>query len=610
MIRTSSRILTLVQWLLIGATVAGLHSVATASAPDGQKRVLVLYAARGDAQIAVIGDRELPRVLEQGLPEGLDYYSEFMDTGRMSQLQHQVAFRDFLRLKYQGQSLDLVIAMGDAPFDFLSENRDVFAATPVVFFSDGPSPRPLANSTGVLSRLDLHSTVAFAAELQPDIRHVFVVSGAGPSGESYESVARTQLRPFESRLAINYLSGLPTKELEARLKSLPEHSVVFYLVVDRDGANENFHPLEYLDRLSAVANAPIYCWVDSAMDHGIVGGSLKDQVAQTHAIAQLALRVLRGERAESIPVSSPDLTVRQVDWRELRRWGISESRVPAGTVIRFRELSAWDRYKVYILSGAALLLAQTVLIAGLLVHRARRRQAEDQVRGSRAELRISYERIRDLGARLLNAQEAERSRIARDLHDDISQQLALLAIDLELLGNAARDQHEDLAAEALTRVHGIARSVHDLSHRLHPAKLRLLGLVSALRALRRELSKSDISITITHDNVPAALPPDLTLCLFRVVQEALQNAVKYSGAREVSVDIHGGPDGLELIIADDGVGFDVDAAWGRGLGLISMRERLEAIGASLEIRSKSGAGTRLEVRVPVPVVHGPETAAV
>jgi signal transduction histidine kinase len=320
--------------------------------------------------------------------------------------------------------------------------------------------------------------------------------------------------------------------------------------------------------------------------------------------------VLRGELADSIPTSSPDLNVTQVDWRQLRRWGISEARVPAGTLIRFREPSAWDRYTFYILIALAVVLAQTALIAGLLVQRTRRRQAEGQVRGSQTELRTSYERIRDLGSRLLNAQETERSRIARELHDDISQQMALLEIDLELLGGAVQGDAEGLAGEVLNRAQSIAKSVHDLSHRLHPAKLRLIGLVAALHGLQRELSQSHIAITFTHDNVPSTLPPELTLCLFRIVQEALQNAIKYSGAHQVSVHLSCSSDGLALTIVDDGVGFDVTAAWGKGLGLISIDERLEAIGGTFEIRSKPGAGTRLEVTVPFRVAQDTETVAV
>jgi signal transduction histidine kinase len=266
----------------------------------------------------------------------------------------------------------------------------------------------------------------------------------------------------------------------------------------------------------------------------------------------------------------------------------------------FREPSAWDQYKVYIIGALAALLAQTALIAGLLVQRAKRREAEAEARGS-------YARIRDLGARLLNAQETERARIARELHDDISQQMALMTMDLELLGGTDHPEPEKLVAETLTRAHDISRSLHEMSHRLHPAKLRLIGLVAALQSLRHELSKSETAIAFTHDNVPSTLPPDLTLCLFRIVQEALQNALKYSKAREVSVHLNGDAEGLTLIIRDDGVGFDVDAAWGSGLGLISMLERLEAIGGTLEIRSKAGAGTRVEVKVPVNVMRRTET---
>ena len=145
----------------------------------------------------------------------------------------------------------------------------------------------------------------------------------------------------------------------------------------------------------------------------------------------------------------------------------------------------------------------------------------------------------------------------------------------------------------------LARSVHDLSHRLHPAKLRLIGLVAALTGLQREPAQAGIPSDFSHDNVPRTLPPDVTLCLFRIVQEALQNANKYSRAQLVSVSLRGRPDRLELTVVDDGVGFDVEAVWGKGLGLVSMSERVEAVGGTLRVRSAPGAGTRLEVVVPL-----------
>ena len=573
--------------------------------------MLVLYSTNQDAPMADAGDRELPRILEQGLQEDVEYFAEYIDQGRFPDPEYQAALSDFLRVKYRGHQIDLIIPIQAAAVQFVNQRRnELFPDTPVVFLTLSSPTAHLANSTGVIADLDLAGTLALAVELQPDIRNVFVVSGASGPGREYARLARAQLQPFERRLEITYLSGLATKDLEARLATLPERSIVYYLVVYQDGAGEAFGPKAYSERVASVARAPTYTWSDAVMGLGLVGGSLLDRQAMMEAVGQLAVRVLRGERADSIPTSSPSLNVSQVDWRQLRRWGISEARVPAGTLVRFKEFSAWERYRIYILGAAAILLAQSALIAGLLVQRSRRRHAEEEVRASQAELRSSYERVRALGAGLLSAQDTERARIARELHDDVSQQVALLEVDLELLTDAVDGKGDGLTEEALSRAHAIARSVHDLSHRLHPAKLRLMGLVPALNGLQRELSRSDVAVTFTHDNVPARLSPDLTLCLFRIVQEALQNALKYSRAANVSVHLGGGPEGLALTIVDDGVGFDVNAAWGTGLGLMSMRERLEAIGGTLEIRSAPGTGTRLEIRTPLPAAEGTETVAV
>ena len=283
------------------------------------------------------------------------------------------------------------------------------------------------------------------------------------------------------------------------------------------------------------------------------------------------------------------------------------------TVVRFREFSVWERYRLYILGAGALLLAQTALIMGLLVQAARRRRAEEQVHRNQAELHKSYARISDLGGRLLISQEAERSRIARELHDDLSQQMAVLTTDLKLLSGVGQDwdgQAGTLAREALERAQCMARSVHELSHRLHPASLRLVGLVAALDGLQREFSHGDIAITFSHENVHATLPNDLTLCVFRVVQEALQNTVKHSGARDVSVHLKSADATLILTVVDDGAGFDVESVWGNGLGLVSMRERVESIGGTLAIHSEPGAGTRLEAIMPVPVVRPTEPVPV
>ena len=140
------------------------------------------------------------------------------------------------------------------------------------------------NSTGLIQERNFAATLALVEKLHPDVTNVFVVTGAAPADKEYEDAMRAQTRPFESRLTFHYLSGLPTDELERRLARLPEHSVVYYLLVTEDGAGNKYHPLEYIDRVAAAANAPTYCWVDSAMDHGIVGGNL---YSQTEAIGRI-----------------------------------------------------------------------------------------------------------------------------------------------------------------------------------------------------------------------------------------------------------------------------------------------------------------------------------
>lgn len=596
------------QWVRRFLPVVLLIATAGAREPvhasHHQKQVLALYSTRRDSQIAKVGDREFPQLLESHLQQSVDYYSEFMDVPRFHDPEYDRAFRDYLLLKYKGQHFDLIIAMSPAILQFLTHYRsELVRETPIVFFQTTSVFLRPANSTGIIAEPSFAGTIELARKLQPDLQHVFVVTGGGHRVENIanEGMVRQQILPLESQVAMTYLSDLPHKDLEKRLATLPAHSIVLYIAMNGEPSGEYFNPLQYADRVAAVANAPTYSWVDSTIGHGIVGGKMKVQENETAAMAQLSARVLRGEPADSIPPVIADLNVSQVDWRQLRRWGISEARIPVGTVVRFREPTTWDRYHTYILGALSLLLAQSALIALLLVQGVRRRQAEAQVRTSQTKLRASYDRIRDLGGRLLMAQEDERTRIARELHDDVGQPLALLAIDLDLVRGAGGELETEtgtLLDDTLNRAREIAKTVHDLSHRLHPEKLHLLGLVAALTAIQRDFSLPTLNVRFEHRNVPVPLPRNVTLCLFRITQEALENIVKHSAAHDVSIELVGTDRELTLTIADDGTGFDGNIIKNKGLGLISMRERLEGIGGSLNIRTRPGAGTRLEIAVP------------
>lgn len=219
------------------------------------------------------------------------------------------------------------------------------------------------------------------------------------------------------------------------------------------------------------------------------------------------------------------------------------------------------------------------------------------------ERKLAEEAMASMGRRLIEAHEQERTWIGRELHDDINQRLALLAVELDRL-----KEHQLLNAElqekvshAQNRIGDIAKDIQALSHRLHSSKLEYLGLATAASSFCREFSQhSKIHIDFTHEGVPRNLPQEVSLCLFRVLQEALQNALKYSGVRNFTVDLHGTPDSIELRVADTGIGFEEqDAFIQQGLGLISMRERLQLVHGEFSVKSKPGAGTTIYARVPL-----------
>ena len=219
-----------------------------------------------------------------------------------------------------------------------------------------------------------------------------------------------------------------------------------------------------------------------------------------------------------------------------------------------------------------------------------------------SESKHAEEALKDLGGRLIDAQETERSRIARELHDDFNQRLALLSIELEQLGKRSQKAHLRKPCVKLQKqVQEMSADIQGLSHRLHPAKLDHLGLSAAIRSLCEELSaNADMKIEFHQHRLPATIPKDVALCLFRIAQEALRNCIKHSSAAKAQVVLARTNDAIRLCVSDDGCGFDQKShASGRGLGFISMRERLHVVGGELNVHSEPKCGTRIEVSVPL-----------
>jgi PAS domain S-box-containing protein len=221
-----------------------------------------------------------------------------------------------------------------------------------------------------------------------------------------------------------------------------------------------------------------------------------------------------------------------------------------------------------------------------------------------SERKLAEDTLSSVNRKLIEAQERERSRIARELHDDVGQRLALLTVELEQLWQTCSDLPPALL-QRIDKLRGqssdIASDVQSLSHELHSSKLEYLGIATAMRAFCHELSaQQNVEVLFVHDEVPRTISQDISLCLFRVAQEALQNAVKHSGVRRFEVELRYAPDALHLTVRDSGAGFDVTGSMkSTGLGLISMAERLKLVDGQLSIDSRPHHGTTIRARVPI-----------
>lgn len=213
------------------------------------------------------------------------------------------------------------------------------------------------------------------------------------------------------------------------------------------------------------------------------------------------------------------------------------------------------------------------------------------------------EALRAVSGRLIQAQEEERVRIARELHDDIGQRISLLAVELKRLeenaGLSGEQLHQDI--EYLTQfAEATATSIQALSRTLHSSKLEILGISVAMKSLCTEFGRQNRTAIEFVSDVSRFLPHNVSLCLYRVLQEGLHNAVKYSGAQRIFVRLHGEPAAVELTITDSGMGFDVESVTaGSGLGLISMQERVHLVNGTILIESAPSRGTTIRARVPL-----------
>jgi signal transduction histidine kinase len=512
-----------------------------------------------------------------GADDRNQFFEEYFDERRLTVDNENLA--QALSRKYGEKKVALIIGVGEPTLNFLLERGpQLWPGIPEIFdMVDSrrlPASLP-ANMTGITTDVDLGPTMDLALQLMPFTRRAFFIGGASPDEKVWRSLAEQSLKRFSGRIEFTYLDDLPLPEMLDRLGRLPDDSIVLYGMLYKDVRDQAFVPARVCTQIVSSSKAPVFGPFETYVGCGIVGGSMVDFSDTALRTASLGLRVLERGTVSGLPLEQSPAGHTVVDSRQLERWGIGEKRLPEGTVVRFRTPSAWERYKRFALPGlavTAVLLATTVI----LVREKRRRRNSELA-------------VKSLSGRLISAGEEERKRIARELHDDISQRLSIVSLELA----TQRSSHEPLQ-----HLKEIITDVHNLSHQLHPGKVELLGLKVALRDLCRQLSKQHaIVIDLVDDDFRTSLPPEVALCFYRVAQEALHNSVKHSGSAQIQVRLTAADGVVQMSIKDNGSGFDSNSA-ANGLGLATMKERVRLVDGTLAINSKPGAGTEVTVQAP------------
>jgi signal transduction histidine kinase len=575
-------------WLRIAAVVAAIL-LPLSSQCERTKNILVLYRENPRLPGNIVATKAIQETIGQNLQ--YQVFDEYIEETRLETDFQTLAER--IQQKYAGQPIDLIMTVGPRPFTFMRQyGEKLFPSVPIVFSEVDlrfyPATLP-PNTTGVSSSFDLSGTVDLILRLQPDTREIVYIGGASPAELMLREEAEREFRPYADRLSFAYLNDLPLTTLLDRVSQVSNYSVLLYTNFLRDASGHSYLTASVCPSIVASSNVPVYAIFDTFMGCGVVGGSLSQVEASAQQAAELALRILHGENIARLPVEPGPPNRVFVDWRQLQKWEIPEHRLPPGAVVMYRDPSLWDTHKRAILAAAAVVLLQSALIVLLVVQVQRRKRSERNVR--------------QLTRRVINANEDERRRIARELHDDIGQRLSLAVVQLDLFrGQAAAEtlkNRTDLDS-SIENLSSLVSDVHNLSHRLHSSKLEHIGLPAAIRDLCQQIAQSyGLQIDFQRDGARDRFAHDISLCFYRVAQEALNNVVKHSESSSAQLTLSERPGILRMQVQDSGVGFKVASA-AAGLGFSAMQERLRSIGGKLSVESEPGNGAVLIAEAPVP----------
>jgi signal transduction histidine kinase len=602
-------------WLVLIMLIFAAISPAAAE----PKRVLLLHSFGPQFVPWAFFAGQFREELFKQSPDKIDLYEASLEGSRFQPPDEQGPIVGYLVALFGTRKLDLIVTLG-APAAFFAQKyrAQFFPSTPLVI--GGPEQRAInystltSNDAPVAVTLDFKRWIENILQVLPDTTHIAWVVGASPLERFWTEEFRRTSQPFTDRISFEWFNDLRFEDMLKRVSKLPPHSAVFYVDLRVDAAGVPLDRDLVLPKLREATNAPIFSYIDSYLGSGIVGGPMLSSEEVGRRMALAAVRILSGESPGDLKIPPVALGAPQYDWRELQHWKIGEDRLPAGSMVRFRQPAVWQQYRWQIALMCAVVLLEGALISALLYERRRRLYAEVQSRQRSAELAhinrfstageltatIAHEINQPLGAIRTNIETAEI--MVKSPAPDL-QEIG------EILADIRRD--DERASEVIGRLRSLLKKA--------PFELKHIDLNEVVRETLRFLSALAIAreVDLASFMAPTPLPIKGDLIqLQQVILNLIVNAMDAmssmpSAERGLTVSTARDGNSAELSVSDVGPGipaeklkevfepFFTTKPQGMGMGLSIARTIVDAHGGQLSAENRAGRGAAFRVRLPL-----------
>jgi signal transduction histidine kinase len=589
----------------------------------------VLYQQQAETQPMLEFTRGLRLTIQQELAAPVEFYQEALDLDRFTGRARSGSLASYFDEKYRGFGIDVVVPVGGRSLSYAVDHlRQVLPNAPIVFaLCAAPQTNPASLPENVTGRLASASrfepTLWMARRLQPDAERVVVIGGAGASDSVSVSAAVSAVEPLRDSLELTVLQGLSLDALLPRLRQLPRRSIVIFANYRHDGHGQPFEPLDIVGSIARAASAPMYTQLGSFVGEGVVGGHVMRFDDEGVRSGRLVARVVRRRPGERMPPVEPIAKSFVTDWRQLRRWGLSENRLPPGTELVFREPTPWQRYRMVVLLTLGVVSAQLLLIGSLLLERRRRKRAQMVAEEQQRRAEETRRQVAHMGRLALVGE------LAATIAHELRQPLAAIRANAEtgakfvtrtagqfgiddrkLCGEIFREIVADnaLASDIITRVRALVRK-EELPQR--PVDLNDVCQTSA-RLLQHDALTRRAEITLSLDPRLPAVTGD-PIQLQQVVLNLVLNALDASAASrnpEVVISTVTRGEEVEVAVHDNGRGLPADVqqhlfesffttkAQGLGLGLVIVRSIVERHEGRVRAENAERGGAIFRVLVP------------